>query len=190
MHPLTARAIDFAEVQLYLVEAATRLFEEHGVPVQHVVGDDPARMPGSAVMAVVGYASPVVKGAVLMLAPRALVEALVPDELRRRPVGAEVALRDVLGEFTNMLAGRVKNQLVAHDVAPMLAPPTTVFGDDLQLPTPVSGLSAWHRFSTSNGDLFIRFDAAFDAAFSLAPADSNKAPVVREGEMVMWEEGR
>jgi hypothetical protein len=190
MHPLTARAINFAEVQLYLVEAATRLFEDYGVSVKHVVGDDAARVPGAAVMAVVGYASPAVKGAVLLLAPRALVEVLVPEELRRRPVGAEVALRDVLGEFTNMLAGRIKNQLVAHDVAPMLAPPTTVFGDDLQLPAPVSGLSAWHRFMTRDGDLFVRFDAAFDAAFSLAPADASKAPAVKEGEMVMWEEGR
>jgi hypothetical protein len=189
MNPLTARAISFAEVQQYLVDGATRLFEGYGVPATYVVGDDVASVPGAAVMAVVGYASPTVRGAVLLLAPRALVETLVPQELRNR-TSAEEALRDVLGEFANMLAGRVKNQLVAHGVAPMLVPPTAVFGDELELPAPVSGLSAWHRFVTRHGDLFIRFDASFDAGFSLAPADANMAPAVHEGEMVLWEDGR
>jgi hypothetical protein len=189
MNPLTARAISFAEVQQYLVDGTTRLFEGYGVDVRHVVGDHVACVPGAAVMAVVGYVSPSVRGAVLLLAPRKLVEVLVPEELRRR-ASPEEALRDVLGEFANMLAGRVKNQLVAHGVAPLLAPPTAIFGDDLELPAPMCGLSAWHRFVTLEGDLFIRFDAAFDATFSLAPADSNKAPAVHEGEMVLWEDGR
>jgi CheY-specific phosphatase CheX len=188
LNPLTVRAISFSEVQQYLVDGTTRLFEGYGVTAQHVVGDDAACVRGAAVMAVVGYVSPSVRGAVLLLAPRKLVEVLVPEELRRR-ASAEEAVRDVLGELANMLAGRVKNQLVAHGVAPLLTPPTTVFGDDLELPAPVSGLSAWHRFVTREGDLFIRFDAAFDATFSLGPVEANDAAPVREGEMVLWEDG-
>jgi CheY-specific phosphatase CheX len=188
LNPLVARALGFSELQQYVVDCAVRVFESYDVGATYVVGDTAASLRGHAVMAVVGYASPSMVGAVLLLAPRAFVEALVPEELRRRPVREDVALRDVLGEFTNMIAGRLKNRLALHDLEPLLTPPTTVFGDDLALPAPVSGLSAWHRFETAHGNIFIRFDAAFDATFSLSRADASKEPSVHEGEAIVWEE--
>ncbi len=188
MATLTERALSFAEVQGYVVECASRLFEAYGMPVRHVVGADGAEIKGPAVMAIVGYVSESVCGAVLLLTSREVVARLVPPEVRRCDLESEAVLRDVLGEFANMLAGRVKNQLVVRDVAPLLTPPTTVFGDDLELPAPKSGMSAWHRFAAPGGDVFVRFDASFEADFELGAADATKAPPVREGEMLLWEE--
>ena len=121
-------------------------------------------------MAVVGYAAPMVRGALLLLTARDVVATLQPPELRTG-APSEASLRDVLGEFCNMLAGRVKNRLATRDITPLLSTPTTIFGDDLQLPAPTSGMSAWHRFSSAAGSIFVRLDATFEVEFSLPPAD-------------------
>jgi len=186
-NPRQARSVGFFDLQEHVVESAISVFDSFDVGVTYVVGDTSASLKGSAVMAIVGYASASVSGGVLLLASRVFVDALMPDGLRRRHGASEIALRDVLGEFANMVAGRLKNRLAMHDLDPLLTPPTTVFGDELSLPAPVSGLSAWHRFETGNGNLFMRFDAAFDATFRLSPADESKRPTIREGELVLWE---
>ncbi len=95
-------------------------------------------------------------------------------------------LRDVLGEFSNMLIGRVKNQLVTRNVAPLVATPTTIFGDDLTLPAPTSGMSAWHKFASPVGDLFVRLDATFEKEFALDPIDGNAAVPLTEGDMTFF----
>jgi hypothetical protein len=60
-----------------------------------------------------------------------------------------------------MLIGRMKSRLVTRGVAPLLSTPTTIFGDDLQLPVSKSGMSAWQHFSSSAGDIHVRLDATF-----------------------------
>jgi hypothetical protein len=68
----------------------------------------------------------------------------------------------------------------------MLATPTTVIGEGLQLPAPRSGMSAWHRFSSSSGDIFVRLDATFESDFELAAPNASHAPPIAEGEMVLF----
>ncbi len=185
MSALIQRAQSFAEIQQYLVRAATDLFAAHGVPVEHTFGGS-AEIKGPAVMAVIGYAATAARGALLILTSRAIVTELEPEELKRAGIPAEASLRDVLGEFANMLLGRVKNKLLAHDMIPFLTTPTTVFGDELQLPAPTSGMSAWHTFATANGPLFVRFDATFDADFVLEPPDDDGDAPLAEGEMITF----
>ena len=101
-------------------------------------------------------------------------------------VPSEASLRDVLGEFCNMLSGRMKNRLVTRGIAPLLSTPTAVFGDDLKLPVPTGGVSAWHRFSSKAGDIYVRLDATFEADFTLRPEDPVAEPPLNEGEMVLF----
>lgn len=187
MRTLVEQAQAFAQVQVYLVQGATDLFAHYGVRVQHSLGSAAAEIRGPAVMAVIGYGAPTVRGALLFLTSRDVVAELQPRELRTE-VPTEDLLRDVLGEFCNMAIGRVKNQLVGHAIAPLVSTPTTIFGNDLRLPAPMSGMSAWHRFASTPGDIFVRLDAAFDAEFVLGAAGSDSSPSMPEGDMVLFAE--
>src|SRR5436305_11223835 len=113
MSILTERAHAFAEIQQYLVQASLDLFGAHGTPVEYALGGA-AEGKRPAVMAVIGYAGMTVRGALLVLTPRAVAERLEPEELRSMGLPAAESLRDVMGEFANMLLGRVKNQLLAR----------------------------------------------------------------------------
>jgi CheY-specific phosphatase CheX len=183
MQTLDEQANAFAEVQKYLVRGASELFEKYGLPVSHSFGGT-VNTSGPSVMAVIGYAAESVRGALLLLTSRALVDKLRPEELRKVRVPEDVVLRDVLGEFSNMLLGRIKSQLSTRGLAPLLTTPTTIIGEGLELPAPTSGLSAWHRFSSQEGELFIRLDATFDAEFALSAETPASTPPPREGVMV------
>jgi CheY-specific phosphatase CheX len=187
MQTLAEQASAFAEIQGYLVTAAGELFEAYGMPVQHSFGGA-ADTRGQSVMAVIGYAAESVRGAVLLLTSRPVVDALQPEELRATGLPDDVVLCDVLGEFANMLLGRVKNQLATRALSPLMATPTTFVGDDLGLPAPKSGLSAWHRFACPTGDIFVRLDATFEADFTLAPRVKTTEPPLREGDMILFSE--
>jgi CheY-specific phosphatase CheX len=184
MTVIAERAQAFAEIQEYVVKGAREIFAAFGMPVEYsAVGSLDIR--GPAVMAVIGYAAGNMRGALLIVTSRDVVCALQPEEVRATFKSSEESLRDVLGEFSNMLAGRVKNQLISRRIAPLLTTPTTVFGDDLQLPVPMSGMSAWHNFSGPRGNIFVRFDATFEKDFALAtPPDLAAAPT--EGEVVLF----
>ena len=185
MNTLTKRAADFAEMEAYVVASVCDLFDSYGMSVEHESGGD-AELAGPSVMAVIGYASDKVRGALLLLTSPAVVTALRPPEVVARAVAPEDVLRDVLGEFANMLLGRVKNQLVRRALSPFLSTPTTVFGADLKLPAPTSGISAWHTFSTPSDAIFVRFDATFEPGFVLE-AMEGAVDMIAEGEMVMFE---
>jgi hypothetical protein len=184
MSTMTERAQSFAEIQDYLVKSTNDIFGAYGMAVEYSVGGA-AEVRGPAVMAIIGYAARSVRGSLLILTSHAVVDALTPKEVRASDVTGEVP-RDVLGEFSNMLLGRVKSQLLLRDVSPLLTTPTTVFGDDLVLPAPVSGMSAWHTFSGSKGSIFVRFDATFEAGFALAPAVEGQAVSPAAGEVMMF----
>lgn len=185
MSALTERARGFAEIQDYLVRSSHELFAAYGMHIEYSLGGA-AEIRGPAVMAVIGYADHGVRGSLLILTSRAVVDALTPSEVRTSGVAVEDSLRDVLGEFANMLLGRIKNQLVTRDVAPLLTTPTTVFGDHLELPAPTNGMSAWHTFAGAAGNIFVRFDATFEADFTLASVVEGTSPSLTEGEMILF----
>jgi CheY-specific phosphatase CheX len=185
MRTLTEQAQNFVEIQEYLVMGSLDLFESHGLPVRHAIGAPAVDIRGPSVMAVIGYAATTVRGAVLLLTSRAVVAALQPPELRDEPP-TEALLRDVLGEFCNMLIGRMKSRLISRGIAPLLSTPTTIFGDDLKLPVPTSGVSAWQRFSSAAGDIYVRLDATFEVDFALKTEEPNAPKPPTEGDTVLF----
>jgi CheY-specific phosphatase CheX len=185
MHTISEQAQYFAQIQDYLVVGAVDLFREYGVPVEHSLGAAAVKIEGASVMAVIGYAAKTMRGALVLLTSGDVAVALEPQEIRSGTPN-ETTLRDVLGEFCNMLIGRIKNQLVSRDVIPLVATPTTIFGYDLQLPIPTSGMSAWHRFAGPVGDIYVRLDATFEMEFALSSAKMGSEAPAREGEMVLF----
>ena len=184
MSTLTRKAVTFAEIEAYVVTCTQELLASYGRTVEPQAGGS-AETRGVAVMSAVGFAAPGVRGAVLLLAPRDALLGLVPEGLRAR-LPIDRALHDVVGEFANMLAGRLKNHLLAHGLEPLLSTPTTVVGEDLVVPSSLTGMSSWHRFAGPDAHLSVRLDATFEADFSLAPADDAKGPPVHEGDMVFF----
>jgi len=185
MRTLVEQAQYFAEIQEYLVKGSLDLFEGYGLPVKHALGAPSVDISGPSVMAVIGYAATTVRGSLLLLTSRAVVAALQPVELRDEPP-TEGVLRDILGEFCNMLIGRMKNRLVSRGVAPLLSTPITIFGDDLKLPVPTSGVSGWQRFSSPAGDIHVRLDATFEVEFELSKDEATAAKLPSEGETVLF----
>jgi CheY-specific phosphatase CheX len=183
METLHDQATAFTEIQEYLVKATADLFERYRMPVKHSFGGT-VDTSGQSVMAVIGYAAGNMRGALLLLTARSIVDKLRPEELRNVRAPDDVVLRDVLGEFSNMLLGRVKLRLSTRGVVPLVTTPTTIIGEGLQLPAPTSGVSAWHRFSCPDGELFVRLDATFDADFVLLPERPITTPPADEGVMV------
>jgi CheY-specific phosphatase CheX len=182
---LAEQAQYFAEIQELMVLGAHDLFAGYGVPVEHSLGASAVALSGPSVMAVIGYAATTVRGALLLITSRAVAASLQPVEIRTA-MPNEATLRDVLGEFCNMLVGRIKNRLVTRGVAPLLSTPTTIFGDDLELPVPTSGVSAWHRFSSPAGAIYVRLDATFDVDFAMTDDDGGGEPPLGEGEMRLF----
>lgn len=183
METLDDQAKAFAEVQKCLAKATSDLCDRYQMPVVRSF-DGTVDTRGESVMAVIGFAAETLRGSLLLLTSCAVVEKLRPPDLREIAVPEDVVLRDVLGEFSNMLLGRVKNLLSRRGLAPLITTPTTIIGADLKLPAPTSGLSAWHRFSCAEGVLFVRLDATFDAEFELAPEKPLSSPPPLEGVMV------
>jgi CheY-specific phosphatase CheX len=179
------RVTFFADVQAHLVRGATDLFTASGLAVDYTPGRL-AKVDGPAVMAVIGYASDDVRGALLLLGSCCAVAALEPPEMKHAPLPGEDVLRDVLGEFSNMLLGRIKNRLEHHVLPALVSTPTTVYGADLELPAPRGGMSAWHSFTAQSEAIFVRFDATFEPGFVLARAP-RVGPVPAEGEVVMFD---
>ena len=153
------------------------------MPVKHSRGGT-ADTAGQSVMAVIGYAAESMRGALLLLTARGIVVRLRPEELRKVPVPEDVVLRDVLGEFSNMVLGRMKSRLSTRGLAPLVTTPATIIGEDLKLPAPTSGLSAWHRFACQDGELFVRLDATFDPDFALLPEQPPSTPLPPDGVMI------
>src|SRR5579872_955110 len=187
MFRIAEEAQAFAQFQEYLVLGCVDLLLHYGLSVEHTLGAAAADVRGPAVMAVIGYAAPTVRGALLLLTSRELVAELEPREIRTA-APSDVFLRDVLGEFCNMTIGRVTRRLAGHAIAPLISTPTTISGSGLYLPAPTSGMSAWHRFASAKGDLFARLDAAFEPSFYLAPADESAYAPMLEGGMVIFAE--
>lgn len=180
-----AFAAAFATIQSHVVRASVELFEAYEMPLTYLqdgasvdVGD------GDGVASIIGYAGDHIRGALVLLASRRFAVGLQPGS-----DGAnDDEIRDLFGEFSNMLLGRIKNQLLRRAVVLMLATPTTLFGKDLRLPQPNAGTSTWHAFDSPHGRLFVRFDSTFDPAFVLGdeePLPEEEAPAA-EGDLMMF----
>lgn len=175
----------FTAIQSHVVKASVELFEAYEVPLEHLQdGAEVAVGGGDGVASIIGYAGDHIRGALVLLASRRFATGLQP--------GSEDAgddeIRDLFGEFSNMLLGRIKNQLLRRAVVLMLATPTTLFGKDLRLPQPNAGTSTWHSFDSPFGRMFVRFDATFDPAFVLGeeePLPEEEAPAA-EGDLMMF----
>jgi len=144
----------------HLMDVAVELFAAYDVPVAHCP-TLPERGLGRETYctASIGYVGQGVKGVLTLAATRAAAEAWT-----NAAGSMECDLVDTVGEFSNMLLGRLKARLLREGIPISLAIPITVVGDEL----PVSmepGADDWQFFEGPGWHLGTRLDAAFEPEF-------------------------
>ncbi|HVH44044.1 MAG TPA: chemotaxis protein CheX [Labilithrix sp.] len=175
----------FEEFELVLVDSAQGMFAAYEKACTHAgPWTPPPPADEDLVVAAIGFAAEHTRGNLTLISARSVVKALMPAEMGGP---ADAALCDVLGEFANMLLGRLKNQLLPRGVALMIGMPTMAIVKEIRLKPGEESSSVWHRFVVDDGYFFMRFDATFDEEFSFTEEmHAEHGPVGAEGEMVLF----
>ena len=166
---------DFKLMDQHLMDVAIELFAAYDVPIgQCAAPSEEGLGRETYCMSSIGYVGNGVKGVLILAATRAAAEAWTSAA-----GGMECDLVDTVGEFSNMLLGRLKGRLLKEGITISLATPLTVIGDGLRLSV-APGVSSWQFFEGPGWHLGTRLDAAFEAGFqreatAAAPAEAGDA---------------
>ncbi len=118
----------FERMSEHLAEACEELFAAYGFEVRARLGCCATTSEDDATqVAAIGYVGEQVRGALTLAAS----DASIAIWQRRLMVDTEPC--DTLGEFANMLLGRLKGRLFGDGLPIVLATPTTVVGRGLRL---------------------------------------------------------
>ena len=151
---------DFELMDGHLTNVAIELFAAYDVPIEHCPGPAEGGLGQETYcMSSIGYVGQGVKGVLILAATRAAAEAWTTAA-----GGMECDLVDTVGEFSNMLLGRLKGRLLQEGIPISLATPITVVGAGLRVSMP-PGISNWHFFEGPGWHLGARLDAAFEPGF-------------------------
>lgn len=173
----------FASMERHLAEATRDLFAAFGIAIRlsdrsgelRVVFDE------TSVVATIGYVGDKVKGAVVLLASKPAIESWM------RAVG-DIGLRgevcDTIGEFSNMLLGRLKSRLVPEGFPILLSLPTTASGSGLRVSRPLVP-SSWLAFDGPGWELGVRIDATFEPGFALR-VQEEQGVAAEAGEIMLF----
>lgn len=175
----------FSVMRKELVTAAVELFAAYGMTVEPV-SSGPSLRPypdeERVVVAIIGYAGETLRGAVVLLAGK--------QDVLRWQTGLDAqasieAIHDTVGEFANMLLGRLKTALLKMGVSFFLTTPTTASGTGVRIPVPHGGMSAWTPFEGTSGRIDVRLDVVFDPTFAFR-ANLSKEPPAAAGDMMLF----
>jgi len=168
-----------------LAQATCDVFADFGLvldPSLDTAESDPAstREDTATGVAVIGYAAAAVSGALVMVVPESAIyswmEAVgVPDG----------ELADTLGEFSNMLLGRLKERLLPLGIRLNATTPTATTGKGIRI-SDATCPSSWRAFQGPGWRLRVRLDARFEPDFKLAPAPP-PGKIVKAGEAIHFE---
>jgi CheY-specific phosphatase CheX len=165
-----------------LVKSTVELFGGYNLAVEpRPSAGEIADAEGKFVVSVIGFAGDGLRGALVLVAtPSTVMEWL------RAIDGGEASgdLCDTIGEFSNMLLGRLKGKLLREGLPILLSTPTTAIG--LNLGLAASGAtSKWFEFASADWRAAVRLHATFDENFSLRGAISEEQPA-EAGDMMMF----
>jgi CheY-specific phosphatase CheX len=182
---MSQRAVDaFATMDRHLAEAAVELFASYGMVVRRLptIAEVAPGTTDESVMAVIGYAGDKVRGALVLTTRRPAIETWLAA-LGEAVENADVC--DALGEFSNMLLGRLKGRLLPEGFPILLSTPTTALGGGLRLSNPVRP-SVWLAFEgPPSWRLDVRLDATFEEGFALQPSDGRQGGA-EAGDMLLF----
>jgi len=173
----------FDAIVRHLAESTVDMFESYGISISQASEERVSQLDVNAqsVVASIGYAGEKVRGALVLIASRSAVETWL-WAIGEPNGGSDVC--DTLGEFSNMLLGRLKGRLLAEGLPVLLSTPTTAAGSGLRMARP-AGAHVRLVFDGPTWDLEVLISATFEEGFSF------KEPAKREvaaeaGEMMLF----
>lgn len=175
-----------AAIRQHLFDATLELFEAYGLPIA-VRSSSEEPLPEANVRELVassiGYTGENIRGSLLLLTTASVVSTWCAA------IGAdptEDGLCDTVGEFNNMLLGRMKNRMLAHGVVLSIATPTTTIGTNMRVLSPSGGASFWQAFTGDGGVLNVRFDLTLDKDFVMPLEPAAPADAAAEGDLLLF----
>ncbi len=172
----------FSMMEEHLVTSTSELFDAYGLHVDlRVNGEQVPAEGGRFVVSVIGFAGEGMRGAlVLVAAPSAVMAWLQAVD----GGGTSEDLCDTIGEFSNMLLGRLKAKLLPEGLPILLSTPTTAIG--LNLGLAASGAtSKWLGFGGDSWKAGVRLHATFDEGFRLRQDKTEETPA-EAGDMMLF----
>ena len=173
----------FAAMERHIAEVTVELFDAYGLAVRAAASStESVAIPlESSFAAIIGYAGEKVRGALVLVALRPAIESWL---VALGGIDMEGDVCDTLGEFSNMLLGRLKGRLLPDGFPILLSTPTTAFGAGFTLARP-PGPSRWLKFDGPGWSFGVRIDAVFDEGFALSPR-GDRGAVAEAGDMVLF----
>ena len=165
----------------HLEQVAVELFDAYGIPAEAGAASEVVFEPAGAAsnLAVMGFVGEGIRGALIMIA---LDSAVVAWLKAMGETSGDPA--DVLGEFANMLLGRLKTRLIPEGLPLQVSTPTTASGNGLRLSTPPAS-SRWIGVRGKDWDVKVRLDTTFDSHFQLQDVRAAEAPA-EAGEAIFF----
>jgi len=116
---------------------------------------------GRHVLGTIGFGGPDMKGALAVLADESFWRSIASPG----PPQDDHILADMVGEFANMLLGRLRNSMLSLGADVATAIPSAVCGTDLVLDRTTTATADWNVFRSDRGPLFVRLQVAFRSDF-------------------------
>jgi CheY-specific phosphatase CheX len=169
----------FEMMATHLADVTVELFAAYDIRVERAAATSALGWTETSGMAMIGYVGEHVRGALVMIANESAAAAW------RKAIGVEEGeLADTLGEFSNMLLGRLKGRLLVEGLPILLATPTTVSANGFRLSVPPPQ-SSWQVFDGPGWRVSTRLDAAFESGFALQATDDREKPA-EAGESILF----
>jgi CheY-specific phosphatase CheX len=168
-----------------IASCARELFDAFGVALTEPGGGEGAPISGGATMAIVGFAGEQMRGSLTLFAPDAVFDRLLASAAGELSADLEGDAQGWAAEFSNLLLGRIKRELLGYGAVLQMSTPTAFSGQDmaLHLPSPDECLAG--RFEADGAPVYVLFRALAEPGFELAPA-SHAPPVAAEGDPLFF----
>jgi CheY-specific phosphatase CheX len=128
---------------------------------------------------IIGFGSPEISGSLVIAVPERIVKHTLPTN-------DGVTDYDWVGELSNQLLGRVKNQLLKYGVVLSLALPVVVKGRDIETPGTTEGQYRYYAFSTEMGPIVVRLEVSIDSEFEFQESTDADDISMEEGELSLF----
>jgi hypothetical protein len=164
----------------HLNDVAVELFAAYDLAIQRaatVERTGPSR--GLYCVASIGYVGQGLRGVLVLAANENAVDAW------RAATGVEECdVADTVGEFSNMMLGRLKGRLLCEGIPISLATPVTVCGAGLHSSIP-PGQSNWQFFDGPGWQMRTRLDVMFEEGFAQQETNDQAQPATA-GDAILF----
>jgi CheY-specific phosphatase CheX len=168
----------------HLAASTVDMFEAYALPVTATGEERTSRADHAerSYVASIGFAGDKVRGSLVLITTKTAIESWLAA--MGAPSSEEADVSDAVGEFSNMLLGRLKARLLGEGLAILLSTPTTTIGTELHVMRPAGGCAAL-TFDGPGWALEVRLTASFEEGFALVRPDP-KDSAAEAGDMMFF----